>query len=90
MEHLFPDPPQEVNITEDDVSAAVEEEIKATGGKDKDPHVLRELMLEREEAMSRGGSGRSSVAGSRRNRATTSAVNASSGLGAREGGPGQL
>lgn len=67
MEHLFPDPVQEVRITEEDVASAVAEEVKAVGGKDIDPHQLRTSMLEREEAMSRGGSGRSSV---RRMRAT--------------------
>lgn len=62
MEHVFPDPVEEVKITKEDVAHAEAEESKAiSSSKEKDPNVLRELMLEREDAMSRGGSGRSSV-----------------------------
>ncbi|KAL7414457.1 6-phosphofructo-2-kinase-domain-containing protein [Mrakia frigida] len=59
MEHIFPAGPQDINVTPEDIaSAEAEEEAAGEGKTERDPLVLRDLMLDREDAMSRPSSTR--------------------------------
>ena len=59
---MFPDGPQDINVTPEDIASAVAEEEAALSEKPedtpRDPIILRDLMLDKEEAMSRPGSSR--------------------------------